>query len=433
MSQSKTANYKQEVRDQYEDFPYPKRNPEDEKKRLVSVFPDFLDVVSHYGFEGKQIYQKGFRALVAGGGTGDSVIMLAEQLKDTDGEVVYVDISQSSMAIAKARAEVRGLTNITWHHGSLLDLAQMGIGTFDYINCSGVLHHLESPEEGLNSLKSVLKDDGVIMLMVYGKYGRTSIYQMQELMRHVNQGKNKAKQRIDNTKEILKVIPETNWFSKTKDSFKADVETYGDAGIYDLFLHSQDRAYSVPELYDFVESCDLHLVDFITSMRNGKLYYNPEFALKGERLKGCLEGLSKREKQTVAELFWGNFAKHIIYVTKKEVTVPEPSNEKLIPYFGMDFYGDGIYEAVYQHFKQSNSETETLKHDLTGNQVHVKRTKHINLLLKYIDGERSIADIYQCVEKDKELTAKVTKKELRDEFASLYKALNFFDWMMLKA
>ena len=53
-------------------------------------------------------------ALVAGGGTGDATIFLAEQLRGTNAEVVHLDMSQASIALAQARAQIRGLDNITW-------------------------------------------------------------------------------------------------------------------------------------------------------------------------------------------------------------------------------------------------------------------------------------------------------------------------------
>ena len=66
---------------------------------------------------------------------------------------------------------------------SLLDLDPTIHGHFDLIICVGVLHHLENPSDGLNKLNSVLKNDGFIFIMVYGKYGRTGIYQMQDLLK----------------------------------------------------------------------------------------------------------------------------------------------------------------------------------------------------------------------------------------------------------
>jgi 2-polyprenyl-3-methyl-5-hydroxy-6-metoxy-1,4-benzoquinol methylase len=65
-------------------------------------------------------------------------------------------VSSASLAIAKKRAEIRGLTNIAWIHDSLLNLGRLGLGKFDYINCVGVLHHLENPDDGLRALLEVL-------------------------------------------------------------------------------------------------------------------------------------------------------------------------------------------------------------------------------------------------------------------------------------
>ncbi len=88
------------------------------------------------------------------------------------------------MAIARARAEARGLTNIVWERGSLLDLPSFGLGTFDYIDCCGVLHHLPDPAAGLAALVSVLAPGGGMGLMVYAPHGRTGVYMAQDALRH---------------------------------------------------------------------------------------------------------------------------------------------------------------------------------------------------------------------------------------------------------
>ncbi|MEE8293023.1 MAG: class I SAM-dependent methyltransferase, partial [Kiloniellales bacterium] len=64
---------------QYEAYPYPARDPDDEAKRLISGSPSSLAEVNHYLFEGRRDFTQGFRALVAGGGTGDAAIMVAQQ------------------------------------------------------------------------------------------------------------------------------------------------------------------------------------------------------------------------------------------------------------------------------------------------------------------------------------------------------------------
>jgi len=248
----KSDQYLPQVRAQYEALPYPPRDPADEKTRLVRTWLDDLAMLNHYCYAGQQSFRDRFRVLVAGGGTGDSTIFLAEQLRHTNAEIVHLDLSQAAIDIARQRAGIVGLNNITWVHESLLALPGLGLGQFDYINCLGVLHHLDDPDEGLRALLSARKEGGALGIMVYGKYGRSGFYQMQALMRLINQGAPDATAMIRNTRDVLETAPATNWFKCGEELFH-DHKHGGDAGIYDLLLHTQDRAYTVDELYDWFE------------------------------------------------------------------------------------------------------------------------------------------------------------------------------------
>src|SRR5690242_2846636 len=150
------------VRDLYEALPYPERDPADESKRLLRTWLDDLPMLNHYGFAGRRAFGAGFRVLVAGGGTGDATVFLAEQLKAVGAEVVHLEVSATSLGIAKRRAEARGLANVEWVHASLLDLHSLGLGAFDYINCVGVLHHLEDPDAGVRALLGSLASGGAL-------------------------------------------------------------------------------------------------------------------------------------------------------------------------------------------------------------------------------------------------------------------------------
>ncbi len=99
-------------------------------------------------------------------------------------------------------------------------------------------------------------------IMVYGQYGRTGIYQVQDLMRLINRGEEDPQACVENTKAAVKCLPPTNWFKKAEAQFPKWNEN--DIEVYDLFLHSQDRAYTVPQLYEWVEGCGLRLVDSAT-------------------------------------------------------------------------------------------------------------------------------------------------------------------------
>src|SRR3546814_9350286 len=104
------------VRDQYEAYPYPSRDPADEARRLVVGSPSNLLEINHYLFAGRRDFTKPFRALIAGGGTGDATIMLAQQLSDVAarmsgsaaaaGAVVDLDLSPGASKVAEAPADI---------------------------------------------------------------------------------------------------------------------------------------------------------------------------------------------------------------------------------------------------------------------------------------------------------------------------------------
>jgi len=98
------ANSAANVRSLYEDYPFPLRDPRDESQRLVVAEQASLGKLNHFCYGGRQGFGNGFRVLVAGGGTGDHTIFLAEQLREYDARVTYIDLSESSLQLAKARA-----------------------------------------------------------------------------------------------------------------------------------------------------------------------------------------------------------------------------------------------------------------------------------------------------------------------------------------
>lgn len=319
-------NITHNVREHYENLPYPERLPEDEKKRLLHTGLDSLDRMNHYCFKGQQSFNENFRVLVAGGGTGDAIIYLAEQLRGKKARIVYLDLSSASMEIAKERARIRKLDNIEWVNASILEQNSKSLGEFDYINCSGVLHHLEDPLVGLKVLKNLLAPNGVLAIMVYAKYGRTAIYQTQELLRMVNSNATSSiQEEVNNAWKILNSLPPTNWL-KRSEGLHTDHERYGDIGLYDLFLHKQDRAYSIPELFDWLNQADLNFIDFSCS----KSDYDPRCYIKDQELLQSVLSKNKQEQYAISELISGAIIKHSFYCGKNKNTIADLTEDSIL-------------------------------------------------------------------------------------------------------
>lgn len=401
-----SVSYLPQVKEQYEHYPYPPRDPQDERKVLHPSITECLDALNHHGYGGRRNFHKNFRALVAGGGTGDAVIFLAEQLRGTEAEIVYLDMSQASMDIAKARSSVRGLDNIRWVQASLLDLASLGLGRFDYINCAGVLHHLKNPEAGLQALCDALALNGVMGLMLYGKYGRTAIYQMQALLQLLAEGESAAA-KLDLCKKVLSTLPPTNWFMHSQHWF-GDLRS-GDAALYDLLLHSQDRAYSIPELYAFMRQAGLVIVTFL-----GHNACDPRPYLKDDALLERVEKLDAQTQYAIGELLAGTVKGHTFYAARAIVPPPEPNDLEMIPSLPVNF--GNSYEDFYHMVKQSPKGIFLKTQERT---VVMSGHPMLEYVLKYMDGKRTLKEIF----------AKATafdnakRPELQQAFDLLYRAL----------
>ena len=250
-----------QVREQYEELPYPPRNPEDERERLVSNQPSQLLLANHLFWGGLRAIDSTLRVLDAGCGTGDSTICMAEQLRDTGARVTALDFSSASLDITRQRAGVRGLDNIDYVEAPLEELPRLGVGEFDFALCSGVLHHLASPERGLEALRAVLKPDGGIAVMVYSRYGRAPLYMMQELMRALAPPSLDTGERLRVLKRTMKLLHDDHPLKQTWDQHGTEAAK-GDAALFDMFLHAQDRAYTVPGIYEWVEGAELRILTF---------------------------------------------------------------------------------------------------------------------------------------------------------------------------
>jgi len=315
------------VRAQYEELPYPARDPRDEAIRLITGTPSHILEINHYLFAGRLNFARPFRALVAGGGTGDACIMLAQQLADRrcPGEVVYLDLSSASREICEARAKARGLRNIQFLTGSLLDLPGMNLGEFDYIDCTGVLHHLPDPAAGMKALASVLQPDGGLGVMLYGQYGRTGVYPLQEMLRTLAPKSMATEDRIAMAKRLIRFLPTTNLFRRNP--YLNDHVTGGDAGLYDLLLHSIDRAYTVPEIGTLASDAGLRVVAFLEPVR-----YEPSTYMSDPVISRMASSLPLVERAAFAERLAGNLRTHVFYATRAGFdTVARPEDTSAIP------------------------------------------------------------------------------------------------------
>lgn len=107
---------------------------------------------------------KGKKVLEIGCGLGTDTINFAR----AGAQVTAVDLSLESLALAKKRAELFGLDNITFYHGNAERLSDfVPVERYDLVYSFGVIHHTPHPERVIEQIHNYLDSESVFKIMVY--------------------------------------------------------------------------------------------------------------------------------------------------------------------------------------------------------------------------------------------------------------------------
>jgi len=235
------------VRDFYTSHPYPPPLENLDRARDLWQDENIHRAEFHLLWPHKE-YRADLDVLVAGCGTWQSAKFA---LTHPAARVVGIDISTTSLEHTEWLKRKYSLTNLETRQLAIENVAGLD-HPFDLIVSTGVLHHLADPGAGLRALRSVLKADGAMYLMVYAPYGRTGVYMFQEYCRRLGIGT--SQQDINDLTAALKVLPQhhplLSMLRGSRDALDA-------GALVDALLNPRDRTYSVSQLFDFVEGNDL--------------------------------------------------------------------------------------------------------------------------------------------------------------------------------
>lgn len=167
----------QAVQHQYTLCPYPPL----EAGELPEILPPASSwTFAHYYCSHRQTDTATPLILDAGCGTGFSTLKLARA--NPQARIIAIDLSQPSLQLAQQRLRQAGLPQeqVTWIQADLQTLEYPQ--RFDFIYCTGVLHHLPDPRAALQVLRHHLRPRGLAALMLYNPHARTEIRAIQAIL-----------------------------------------------------------------------------------------------------------------------------------------------------------------------------------------------------------------------------------------------------------
>src|SRR5579862_9212249 len=293
-----------EVRDFYDRYPYPP--PVDSLERYRQQWQDRQRRRADFHlFWPRSPYKEDQSILVAGCGTSQAA---KHALRWPAAQVTGIDCSETSVCCTEELKKKYNLKNLQIHQLAIEQVNELAM-SFDQIVCTGVLHHLADPDAGLAALRSVLNPDGSMQIMVYAPYGRTGIYMLQEFCRRI--GIHATDVDIRDLIAALSALPPGHPLQ----SLLAQAPDFrNEAALADALLHPQDRAYSVPQLFEFLKNGGLTFGRWVRqapySLHCGVIAKIPQTTRMAR--------LSPLEQYAAIELFRGTMVRHSLVAYRND-------------------------------------------------------------------------------------------------------------------
>jgi len=370
----------EEVRDFYDRYPYPR--PIDNLENYQRLWQDQQRRHADFHlFWPAKPYKEDQSILVAGCGTSQAA---KHALRWPGAQVTGIDCSATSVRHTKDLKDKYNLNNLQVHQLGIERVSDLG-ASFDQIVCTGVLHHLTDPDAGLRALRGVLRPDGAMQLMVYAPYGRAGIYMLQEFCRRI--GIHATDEDIRDLIGALNALPPGH---PLEGLLRQAPDFRHEAALADALLHPQDRAYSVAQLFEFLERAGLKFGRWVRqapySLHCGVIAEIPQAARMAR--------LSPVDQYAAIELFRGTMARHSV------VAYREDSGEKQ----QVSFAGDAWLDYVPVRMPDTVCVQERLPPGAAAvliNQTHTYRDLFLPIgstekrLFDAMDGRRSITEIVE--------------------------------------
>jgi SAM-dependent methyltransferase len=402
----------EEVRNFYDHYPYPPPVDSLEKYRQLWRDPQRRRADYHLFWPGRS-YGEDYSILVAGCGTSQAA---KHALRWPAAQVTGIDISATSVRCTEELKRKYNLTNLQVHQLPIDHVNDLEM-TFDQIVCTGVLHHLTDPDAGLAALRAVLKPDGAMHLMVYAPYGRAGIYMLQEFCRRL--GIRATDEGVHDLIVALRELPRNH---PLQNLLREAPDFRQEAALADSLLHPQDRAYSVPQLFDFIGRGGFTFGRWVRQAP-----YSPQCGAMSQIPQASrLAQLPLPEQFAAVELFRGTMVRHSMIIYRSDIPIAEPIN----------FAGDRWLRYVPIRMPEAICVQERVppgaaavlinqSHTYTDLFMPVNATeKH---LFDAIDGNRSINDIV------KSMTPPSQEQSQRETVRTFFERLWWHDHVVFDA
>lgn len=297
----------------------------------------------------RPVVPEGGAVWVAGCGTNQALITA---LKFPEAQVLGSDLSEQSLEVCRRNADSLGVENLTLVRESLNEVPYRD--RFDYVVCTGVIHHNADPSVPLHGLARALKPEGVMELMVYNQYHRITTAAFQVAIRTMlgTGERPDLEKELPVARKFVETFNESSLMSRFLKTRAADQ----DAAFCDALLQPVEHSYTVGSLEALATGCALELLTFAIdpfSKKAGAVDWN--LSLRDPGLQATYGALpDTRRWQITNHLMLSDSPMLWFYLQRKDSPRPRKSEEQICKEFGE------------RRFRRSSTEVEMFLKGQTG-------------------------------------------------------------------
>jgi len=236
------------------------------------------------------------RLWVAGCGTNQA---LFTALRFPQAHVLGSDLSAESLAVCAANARSLEAGNLELRHESINQAGYAGC--FDYVICTGVIHHNADPIAALSQLARALRPQGLLELMVYNQFHRilTSSFQTALWLLLGKPAKPDLRRELPLARQLITACPPDTFMA----AFLATMAETPDARFADALLQPVEHSFTVESLQRAAAGCGLEMLTFCNDVFS-RSYHRADWNLEiaDPHLQELYEALPDAERWQITNL-----------------------------------------------------------------------------------------------------------------------------------
>jgi SAM-dependent methyltransferase len=214
-------------------------------------------------------------------------------------QVLGTDISKRELTIARGIAKQVELPNLQLAEESINEAEH--IEEFDYVLCTGVLHHQADPLRTLERLARALKPSGVLELHVYNRYHRivTSAFQKAVQLLSEGDGASDFTGDLRLARKLLASVPEGGLMAVLAN----EVEGMPDVSVGDALIYPVEHSYTVRSLVELASGSGLRLTQpYLNPVDRLAGNYDWELRIDEPSLRARYQALDDEKRWHLANL-----------------------------------------------------------------------------------------------------------------------------------